>query len=59
LSFGLIRALQSLEFRGYFQAVKEAFARPIERQELPPSLLKQLDSFWRQNSLFHQWLGRN
>lgn len=59
LSFGLVRALQSLEFRWYFQAVREALGRPIERQVLPPSLLKQLDSFWRQNSVFHQLLGRN
>ncbi len=57
LCLGLIRAFQSWEFRWYYQAVKEAFQRPIEPHILPPSLRKQLTPFYRQNSVFHQLLG--
>ncbi len=58
LCLGLLRAIQSLEFKWYYRAVREAFAAPIEQQPLSPSLRKQLDTFWRQNSVWHQLTGR-
>ncbi|ALG67159.1 glycosyltransferase family 2 protein [Beggiatoa leptomitoformis] len=58
LFMGFFRALQSWEIRSYYQAVKEAFATPIKLQRLPAPLYKQLTTFRRQNSVFHQLLGR-
>lgn len=58
LFLGFIRALQSLEFTWYYKAVKEAFSLPIEPQPLSPDLRKQLTTFWRQNSVWHQLIER-
>jgi len=58
LCLGFIRALQSLEFSWYYRAVSDALRTPIEPQILPLTLQKQLTSFWRQNSILHQLLGR-
>jgi len=57
LCFGLIRALESREFRWYYKAVKEAFTFPITPQKLSPALRKQLGIFWRQNSVWHHLIG--
>jgi len=58
LFLGFVRASQSLEFTWYYKAVKEAFSAPIERQPLSPALRKQLNTFWRQNSVWHQLIER-
>ncbi len=58
LFFGLIHALQSLEFRGYYRAVLDALHTPIEPQVLSPLLRQQLITFWRRNSVWHQLLAR-
>ncbi|MCK5877101.1 MAG: glycosyltransferase family 2 protein [Candidatus Marithrix sp.] len=58
LSFGLIRALQSLEFTCYYKAVKDAFSTPIKPQILSLEQRKQLNVFWRQNSIFHHLIKR-
>jgi GT2 family glycosyltransferase len=58
LFFGLIRALQSLEFSWYYRAVFDALYTPIEPQVLPIPLRQQLTTFWRQNSILHQLVGR-
>jgi len=57
LCFGLIRALESREFRWYYKAVKEAFSFPVTPQILSPVLRKQLAIFWRQNSVWHHLIG--
>ncbi len=56
LFFGLIRAVQTREWRWYFQAVKESFTAPIQRHILPPALRKRLRVFWQQNSVFHHFI---
>ncbi|MDM8567306.1 glycosyltransferase family 2 protein [Candidatus Halobeggiatoa sp. HSG11] len=58
LFFGLVRALQSLEFTCYYKAVTDAFSTPIKPQILPPAQRKQLSTFWRQNSIFHHLIKR-
>ena len=58
LCFGLIRATQSLQFSCYWQAVREAFNKPIEPQVLSLQSRRQLSTFWRQNSLWHHLTGR-
>lgn len=58
LCFGLIRALQSLEFSWYYRAVQDALYTPIEPQVLPKTVQKQLTTFWRQNSILHQLIKR-
>ncbi|MEN8215696.1 MAG: glycosyltransferase family 2 protein [Pseudomonadota bacterium] len=58
LFFGLLHALQSLEFGGYYRAVLDALQTPIVPQELSPLLYQQLTTFWRQNSVWHQLLAR-
>lgn len=58
LVMGLIRALQAWELGWYYQAVKEALGQPIEPQDLSPELLRKLDTFWRQNSLWHHLTGQ-
>ncbi len=54
LLIGLARALQFGELETYLRAVRDAFARPVERQILPAEIRRQSRPFWRQNSLFHQ-----
>ncbi len=56
LCMGLVRAIQSGEFRWYHKAVRDAFKEPIEPEVLPQLLRGQLDVFWKQNSLWHQFL---
>lgn len=56
LILGFIRALQSRELGWYYQAVKEAFQRPIERQILSVPLRKELKTFWQHNSIIHHTL---
>jgi len=58
LFFGLLRALQSLEFGWYYRAVFDALHTPIEPQILPLAQQKQLTTFWRQNSIWHQLIKR-
>jgi len=58
LCFGLIRAVQSLELRWYYQAVLDALHTPIKAQVLPRPQQKQLTTFWRQNSILHQFIKR-
>lgn len=58
LSFGLIRALQSLEFVCYYKAVNDALYTPITPQVLSLAQRKQLTTFWQQNSIFHQLIKR-
>lgn len=58
LCFGLLRALQSLEFSWYYRAVQDALYTPIEPQVLPKKVQKQLTTFWRQNSILHQLIKR-
>ncbi|MBE9562845.1 MAG: glycosyltransferase [Proteobacteria bacterium] len=58
LSFGLIRALQSLEFTCYYRAVTDALSTPIEPQILSSAHRKQLTKFWQQNSIFHHIIKR-
>jgi len=58
LCFGLIRALQSLEFGWYYRAVLDALKTPIAPDVLPPILRQQLTTFWHQNSIWHQLIGR-
>jgi GT2 family glycosyltransferase len=58
LIFGLIRALQSLEFTCYFKACKDALSTPIKPQILSLEQRKQLTTFWRQNSIFHRFIRR-
>jgi GT2 family glycosyltransferase len=58
LFFGLIRAIQSLEFGWYYRAVCDALYTPIEPQILPLTLRQDLTTFWRQNSIFHKIIGR-
>jgi len=58
LLFGLIRAVQSLEFGWYYRAVLDALKTPVEPQTLSPVLRQQLATFWKQNSLFHQIIER-
>jgi GT2 family glycosyltransferase len=54
LIIGLGRAVYCGELRWYFKAVMEAFAKPIQPQLLSPALRKEMDKFWKQNSLWHQ-----
>ena len=58
LCMGFIRAVQSGEFKWYYKAVKHAFSEPVEPEVLPQPLLKQLSTFWEQNSLWHQLIER-
>ncbi|MFK5968652.1 MAG: glycosyltransferase family 2 protein [Candidatus Marithrix sp.] len=58
LFFGLIRALQSLEFTCYYKAVTDALYTPIKPQILSPAQRKELTTFWRQNSIFHHIIKR-
>jgi GT2 family glycosyltransferase len=58
LFFGLIRAVQSLEIKCYYQAVRDAFTTPIKAEKLSKSVRKQLTIFWRQNSFWHQLTGK-
>jgi len=53
----LVRALQCRELGWYFKAVREAFQTPIPVQVLPKPLRRELNPFWRQNSLWHQLTG--
>jgi GT2 family glycosyltransferase len=57
LCIGLVRALQCQELGWYFKAVREAFQTPIPVQVLPKPLRRELNPFWRQNSLWHQLTG--
>ena len=45
LIFGFVRAVQAWEMGWYYQAVKEAFKRPIKAEPLPPETRKQLTKF--------------
>ena len=54
LIIGLVGALRSGEWSWYFKAVKHAFSEPITPQILSPDLRKEMDKFWKQNSLWHQ-----
>jgi GT2 family glycosyltransferase len=58
LFFGLIHALQLLEFGSYYRAVFDALHTPIEPQVLSPLLRQQLTTFWRRNSVWHQLVAR-
>ena len=58
LCFGFLRALQSFEFGWYYRAVQDAFRTPIEPHILSPILRQQLTTFWHQNSIWHQFIGR-
>ncbi len=58
LCIGLIRAIQSKEFKWYYKAVKEAFNLPIQRQILSTNLQKTFEPFYQQNSLWHQLMMR-
>lgn len=54
LIIGLVRTVQSGEWSWYFKAVKQGFSKPIQAQPLSPALRKEMDKFWKQNSLWHQ-----
>ncbi|WP_245391610.1 glycosyltransferase family 2 protein [Thioflexithrix psekupsensis] len=58
LFLGFIRAVQAFEFGWYYRAVKEGLFTPIAAQPLPKELREQLTPFWRQNSIWHQLIGR-
>lgn len=56
LLIGLGRAMYLRNLSPYWEAVKEAFAKPIEKQILPREIRQSSSQFWRQNSILHQIL---
>jgi GT2 family glycosyltransferase len=58
LCMGFIRAVQFGEFKWYYRAVKDAFGELVESEALDQQVRKQLSTFWKQNSLWHQLTGR-
>lgn len=58
LLIGLINAGRFGQLKAYAKAVREGLNSPIERRQLPNEIDTLFQPFWRQNSLFHQFLSR-
>lgn len=56
ICFGLVRALQSGEYRCFFLAVYQGLTRPIDKDPLSFSVRRRFMVLWLQNSLFHQMI---
>jgi GT2 family glycosyltransferase len=53
---GFIRALQLKQLPAYGQGLQAGLRTPIKRQVLPAAIADEFKPFWRQNSLWHQFL---
>ncbi|MEM7015986.1 MAG: hypothetical protein AAF512_01450 [Pseudomonadota bacterium] len=58
LCIGFVRAIQCREFRWYYRAIREGLNTPVKAEILPKSLRQELESFWKNNSLWHQLTSR-
>lgn len=54
LCIGLGRAVRLRQLPTYWQAVKDAYAEPIDKQPLSRDIRQKTAPFYRQNSIFHQ-----
>ncbi len=54
LLIGLGRAVYLLQMKAYFKALRDAFARKVEREPLSPEMREISNKFYLQNSIIHQ-----
>ena len=58
LLISLVRAIQFRQFSAYWRGLRQGLLTPQTHQPLPAELRAEFKPFWRQNSIWHQLLGR-
>jgi GT2 family glycosyltransferase len=58
LLIGLLNAARFGQLAAYARAVRAGLSEPIPRRELPANIHALFLPFWRQNSVFHQFISR-